>query len=252
MSQTTAAATTESVLRPVSARSALLSLLLGTDEPTLSARELVAGGRLVGFSESTVRVALSRMVSAGDTVRTDDGRYRLSERLLHRQRRQEAAIHVPTRAWHGEWDMVVVTASGRSAAERADLRAELAELRLAELREGVWLRPSNLEMTWPASLDGICERLVTRPERDPAELVAQLWDLAAWADRARALLAAADTADPVMRFTACATSVRHLLDDPALPEELLPPDWPGAELRKAHIDYNRSFIETRRMLAAAD
>jgi len=70
--------------------------------------------------------------------------------------------------------------------------------------------------------------------------------------RSRALLAAADTADPVMRFTACAKSVRHLLDDPALPEELLPPDWPGAELQKAHIDYNRSFIETRRMLAATD
>ena len=75
-------------LRPVSARSALLGLLMSAEVPTLSARELVAGGRLVGFSETTVRVALSRMVAADDLVRTADGRYQLSERLSHRQRRQ--------------------------------------------------------------------------------------------------------------------------------------------------------------------
>ncbi|WP_406864728.1 PaaX family transcriptional regulator C-terminal domain-containing protein [Streptomyces sp. HUAS MG47] len=238
------------VLRPLSTRSALLSLLLSAEEPALSARELIAGGRLIGFSEPTIRVALSRMVTAGDMTRTDDGGYRLSERLQHRQQRQEEAIHVRTRDWSGEWDMVVVTASGRSAADRAGLRAELAELRLAELREGVWLRPANLELTWPGHLDSVCERLTTRPARDPAELAAHLWDLPAWADRARALLAATDTTDPALRFTACATSVRHLLEDPALPEELLPADWPGAELRKAHIEYNRWLIETRRALTA--
>jgi phenylacetic acid degradation operon negative regulatory protein len=249
MSQTAGA---EGVLKPVSTRSALLSLLLGADEPTLAARELVAGGQLLGFSEPTVRVALSRMTAAGDTVRTEDGGYRLSERLLHRQRRQEAAIHLRTRDWHGEWNMAVVTASGRSAGDRADLRAELTELRLAELREGVWLRPANLHLEWPAHLEDACERLVTRPHRDPAELAAELWDLPAWADRARALLAATNTTDPVLRFTACATSVRHLLEDPALPAELLPADWPGDELRKAHVEYNRWVIETRKALAAAD
>lgn len=247
MSQTSAA---KGVLRPVSTRSALLSLLLGAEVPTLSARELVAGGQLVGFAESAIRVALSRMVGAGDLVRTGDGGYQLSERLLHRQRRQEAAIHVRTRDWGGEWDVVVVTASGRSAAERAGLRTELTELRLAELREGVWLRPANLEPAWPQHLQDVCERLTARPARDPAELAAQLWDLPGWADRARALLAATDTTDPVLRFTACATSVRHLLEDPALPEELLPADWPGAELRRAHLEYNQWLIETRRALTA--
>ena len=39
---------------------------------------------VVGFAEPAVRVALSRMTAAGDVVR-DDGRYRLSDRLLERQ-----------------------------------------------------------------------------------------------------------------------------------------------------------------------
>lgn len=74
--------------------------------------------------------------------------------------------------------------------------------------------------------------------RDPAGLAARLWDLTAWANRARALLAAIDTSDPVLRFTACATSVRPLLDDPLLPDDLLPSDWPGNQLRQAHLAYN--------------
>ncbi|UUZ61482.1 PaaX family transcriptional regulator C-terminal domain-containing protein [Nocardioides sp. B-3] len=235
-----------SLVRPVSARSALPGLLLGAEEPALSARELVAGARLVGFAEPTVRVALSRMLAAEDLVRTDDGGYRLSPRLLHRQRLQEAAIHVRTKEWDGAWDMVVVTATGRSAADRARLRSMLQELRLAELREGVWVRPANLDLAWPDDLADLCERLTMQPAGDPAELAARLWDLSGWAERARALLAATDTDDPVLRFTACATSVRHLLEDPALPDELLPRDWPGAELRRAHLDYRTRLTETRR------
>lgn len=245
MSQTVAA---RDALRPVSARSALLGLLLGAEVPTLSARELVAGGRLVGFSETTVRVALSRMVAADNLVRTEEGGYQLSERLRHRQRRQEAVIHVHTKDWDGDWDMVVVTATGRSAPERASLRSKLTELRLAELREGVWVRPANLELDWSDDIEDLSERLTMRPNGNPAELADRLWDLSGWAARARALLTAADTDDPVLRFTACATSVRHLLEDPVLPEELLPADWPGAELRRAHLEYNNWLIETRRAL----
>ncbi|USI92958.1 PaaX family transcriptional regulator C-terminal domain-containing protein [Rhodococcus pyridinivorans] len=242
---------TAACLRPVSARSALLGLLLGAEVPALTARELVAGGQIVGFTEPTVRVALSRMTSAGDLERTDEGGYRLSERLLHRQRRQAAAIHVIPKPWNGDWDMFVVTASGRSAADRATLRAALIDLRLAELREGVWLRPANLYLDWPTDIDTLGERLTTKTVRDPAGLAARLWDLSAWANRARALLAAIDTSDPVMRFTACATSVRHLLDDPLLPYELLPSDWPGSELRQSHLEYNDWLIETRRSITRA-
>ncbi|WP_064444899.1 PaaX family transcriptional regulator C-terminal domain-containing protein [Rhodococcus sp. YH3-3] len=248
MPAATSTTSTTADLRPVSARSALLGLLLGAEVPTLTASELVAGGQIVGFAEPTVRVALSRMTSAGDLERSERGGYQLSERLLHRQRRQVEAIHTIPKDWNGDWDMFLVTASGRSASDRAALRDVLSNLRLAEIREGVWLRPANLDIDWPADIGTLGERLTARPATDPASLAARLWDLTGWADHARALLAAIDTSDPVLRFTACATSVRHLLDDPLLPEELLPSDWPGGELRQTHLAYNDWLIETRRSL----
>ena len=146
--------TTALALRPLSARSVVLSLLLGAHPAELSAAALVRAGDLFEVPETTLRAALSRMVAAGDLVR-DGSTYRLSERLLERQRRQDAALDAETTAWDGTWEQVVITSSGRSAQDRAELRATLASLRLAELREGVWLRPANLARplpVWPADL----------------------------------------------------------------------------------------------------
>ncbi|MGW7568233.1 PaaX family transcriptional regulator C-terminal domain-containing protein [Streptomyces tendae] len=226
-------------LRPLSARSVVLSLLLGTHPPELAARDLV---RLVeGFDvgASTVRAALSRMAAAGDLRRTDTG-YRLSERLLERQRRQDEALRPHTRAWDGAWETLVITATGRGPAARAELRTGLTALRLAELREGVWLRPANLDRPLPAALDGVAERLVSRPEAPARELAARLWPLGEWADTARALLVHVHRARrPADRLTAFAAVVRHLLADPVLPAELLPADWPGTALRDAYARYQR-------------
>ncbi|WP_278258878.1 PaaX domain-containing protein, C- domain protein [Nocardioides convexus] len=124
------------VLKPVTTRSALLTLMLAAEVPSLSTREMVAAAAVVGFAEPTVRVALSRMSTAGDVVRDEDGRFRLADRLLERQRRQEQAAHPRRHAWGGEWELVVVTTAGRTAAERADLRATLTGLRLAEPARG--------------------------------------------------------------------------------------------------------------------
>ncbi|MBU2697483.1 PaaX family transcriptional regulator C-terminal domain-containing protein [Pimelobacter sp. 30-1] len=235
-------------LKPVSTRSALLTLLLGAEVPRLSTRELVAAASVVGFAEPTVRVALSRMSAAGDLVRDDDGGYRLSERLVVRQRRQEQAAHPSLRPWDGAWELVAVTTAGRTASERADLRTTLAELRLAELREGLWTRPANLDLAWPDAVEEVCDRFTGAPVTDPAALAARLWDLDAWARTARALLDATATDDPVLRFTACATSGRHLLTDPVLPADLLPADWPGDALRASHVAYKQWVVDMRRTM----
>ncbi|GGX01673.1 PaaX family transcriptional regulator C-terminal domain-containing protein [Streptomyces lomondensis] len=230
-------------LRPLSARSVVLSLLLGTHPAELPVRELVRLVEGFGVGGSTLRAALSRMVAAGDLRRTDAG-YRLSDRLLERQRRQDDAVHPRTRAWDGDWEMVVITATGRGPAERADLRTRLTALRLAELREGVWLRPANLSRTLPDDLDRVAERCTARPARPARELAASLWPLETWSATARALLAHVTRADrPADRLTAFAAVVRHLLSDPVLPAELLPADWPGAELRAAYTRYQREMAD---------
>ncbi|MFG3153409.1 PaaX family transcriptional regulator C-terminal domain-containing protein [Streptomyces sp. NPDC048219] len=229
----------ELALRPLSARSVVLSLLLGTHPAELPVRDLVRLVERFDVGGSTVRAALSRMVNAGDLRRTDTG-YRLSDRLLERQRRQDEAVRPHTRAWNGDWEMVVITTTGRGPAERAGLRTRLAGLRLAELREGVWLRPANLSRPLPGDLDTVAERCTARPERPAGELAADLWPLDDWSATARALLVHVGGARrPAGRLTAFAAVVRHLLADPVLPSELLPPDWPGAALREAYADYRR-------------
>lgn len=229
-------------LRPLSARSAVLSLLLGAHPPELPVRELVRLMEGFDVGGSTLRAALSRMVTAGDLRRTDGG-YRLSDRLLDRQRRQDDAVHPRTRAWDGDWEMAVITATGRGPAERADLRTRLTALRLAELREGVWLRPANLARALPGDLEQVVQHYTARPARPAAELAETLWPLEDWSATARALLAhIADETRPAGRLTAFAAVVRHLLADPVLPPGLLPAGWPGAELRTAYTDYQRDLI----------
>ena len=84
----------------MTARSVVLSVLLGAHPAWASAGELVRLTADFDIREPTLRVALTRMVGAGDLVRSADG-YRLSDRLLARQRRQDAVLNPRTRPWGG-------------------------------------------------------------------------------------------------------------------------------------------------------
>ena len=229
-------------LRPLTARSVVLSLLLGAHPPQLPVRDLVRAGDYFAIAEPTLRVALTRMVAAGDLLRTD-ATYRLSERLLDRQRRQDASVDPQTLAWRSKWEIVAVTATGRAAADRAELRSALIALRLAELREGCWLRPANLRRSYPAHVADAVTLLDGRPRSDAAELAASLWDLTAWSTTGAGLLTEISAAQPARRFVAAAAIVRHLLTDPVLPSALLPPDWPGDALRDAYASYRAELID---------
>ncbi|SDH54481.1 PaaX family transcriptional regulator C-terminal domain-containing protein [Nonomuraea jiangxiensis] len=224
----------------LSARSAVLSALLGSHPPYLPARHLVRIGAVFGIAEGTVRVALSRMVAAGDLVQSG-GRYTLSERLIERQARQDESRDPHTRPWDGTWEVAVVTAERRAPADRAALRHAMTALRLAELREGTWLRPANLVPAWPEIVTGQCTLIDGRPHGDLTPL---LWDLDGWAAEARRLRRALDGADGLAEgFLVSAAVLRHLLADPLLPPELLPADWPGAALRARYDDFDRHYRE---------
>lgn len=235
----TALATLE--LRPLSARSVVLSLLLGSHPAQLPVRDLVALVADLGVSEATLRVALSRLVAAGDLDR-DDGNYRLSPRLLERQRRQDEALTPETHDDGGRWAMVVVTTQGRDPNSRQELRRELAGQRLAELREGHWLRPDNLHLDFSAELLAQTTRFTARPEEDPVDLAHRLWDLTAWSNRGEQLLAHFDAdPEPISRITIAAAIVRHLFTDPVLPEAMRPANWPADALRTSYANYRQAL-----------
>ena len=231
-------------LRRMTARSVVLSVLLGAHPAWATASELIRLTEDFDIKEPTLRVALTRMVSAGDLVRSENG-YRLSNRLLARQRRQDDAINPQLRSWDGTWTTLVITSIGTDARTRAALRTTLQQSRFGELREGVWLRPDNLKLTLPGEVLSRV-RVLHGYDDNPAELAAQLWDLPGWARTGGQLLdGMAAAADIPGRFGAAAGMVRHLLTDPVLPDEMLPDGWPGAALRESYAQFAAELVARR-------
>jgi len=228
----------------MTARSVVLSLLLGAHPASATSAELLRLTAGFGIKETAMRVALTRMVAAGDLLRSADG-YRLSARLLDRQRRQDEALNPRMRHWGGDWLTVVITSVGSNARTRAALRSGLAERRFGELREGIWMRPDNIDVDLGVDLSARTRLLVARDEQ-PVELAGMLWDLAGWADTGHALLTAiADATDVPGRFAVAAAMVRHLRRDPVLPPDLLPPDWPGERIRKSYAEFADGLASRR-------
>jgi phenylacetic acid degradation operon negative regulatory protein len=244
-------------IQPLTARNIVLSTLLGYHPPKLPIGALVRVAALFGVAERAVRTAASRMVAGGDLV-TADGMYGLSDRLVARQVRQEADLSPLTTEWTGSWDIAVVTAPPRPLTHRVALRKTMGQLRLAELREGVWVRPSNLQRDSHDVIGDQCTVFVGRHseftgrDADDTDLVRTLWDLDAWAADARRLVREIDSvSDLKAGFMASALVIRHLLVDPCLPPELVPADWPGHVLRRHHAEFIEQFATALRAYGEA-
>lgn len=236
-------------------RSVLLSTLLGTTPPRMRVAALVRVGEMFGTSEGAVRTALTRMVARGELTADGDGRYALAGQLVARQRRQQASRDADRVDWSGRWRMAVVTAGGRAAIDRSELRGAMAALRYGEQREGVWIRPDNL----PADrlgdartiADAQCYWYSVHPDADDHALAVALWDIDGWATKATAIrremsrivrrLAESDPSALRSGFVVSAAALRHFQADPLLPDELLDRRWPGAQLRADYTNYDRVY-----------
>jgi len=242
--------------RPLSARSVLASAILGADQPQLTVGELVGISSLFGISDGAARTCLWRMVSNGELT-GDDGTYALAGGLFERRQRVDEAARIDDstgRSWDGTWELAIVSLERRSAADRLALRKAAAALHLAELREGVWIRPDNLDRdrlpTLRAVLDRQCVHFHAAATDVPAENVRSLFGLDDWAVNARRLaLAMRDEGDVeavhaddfIYQFDLSVTVVRHLQLDPQLPAELVPTDWPGDTLRCTYRHFDEVF-----------
>lgn len=241
--------------RPLTARSAVLSLLLGRRPPKAPVALLVRWCELFGVTGNAARVALSRMVERGELV-TDDGVYALAGRVQARQHEQEEALTPAPTDWDGTWHVVVLTGGARPAPERLAQRQLLRRSRLAELREGVWVRPATAPLADAASLGAAMRWRGTPEDREPLRLAEELFALRAWADRAGDLARRVSTASASLRvgpdlrdealapaFVAGAAAMQHLRRDPRLPPALVGDGWPGDELREAYEEYQRRFSD---------
>jgi len=217
------------LLEPLSPRSIVLSLLLGSHPPRMPVGRILEFTSLFGIADGAVRTALSRMVASGDLVNVD-GTYQLVGRLIERQAQQDAGRHHPPNSWDGTWWTIVVLAERRTMAQRRTFRAWAAGARLGELRPDVWLRPANVGFSSEPA-----DALVTRGHivtGDEQQLVGQLWDLDALqlrsAGNGRALDDAAerlgDLDDRALAdaFVALAAAQQFLRIEPQLPAALAP------------------------------
>lgn len=244
--------------RPLSARSVLASALLGSDRGRLTVAELVAVASLFGITPGATRTCLWRMVSNGELT-AGGGSYALAGRLSQRRERVDEAARIDeatARRWEGTWELAIVALERRSAADRLELRKAATALHLAELREGVWIRPDNLDpQRFPTSrvvLDQQCTQFHGAATDITAEQVRSLFSLGAWADDACGLIDAMNAAletgnreDSAERFTyefaLSIAVVRHLQLDPLLPVELTGDKWPGRALRSTYRRFDHAF-----------
>ena len=241
--------------RPLSPRSLIGSLLLGMRPPRMPAGRLVEWCSLFGVAEGTARVALSRMVDRGELA-SSDGVYELAGPLRQRQPAQDWSLAPELHSWNGEWLLGVVRAGSRSAGERSALREAGRHLRMVELREGLWTRPDNLPRTaspadaWQIG-DSQCEWWRARPDADGVATSARLFDVEAWATRARMLEGRLVSATAAVQggdgtavadaFVVGAAALAHVRADPLLPAELCGKQWPGDALRVAYREYQSVF-----------
>ncbi len=221
----------------------------------------------VGIAEPAVRTAISRMAAQGwlePTRVADAPGYRASPRAI--ERLSEAATRIYRRGpepWDGRWRLVFLDAP-RHRGERDRLRRELTYLGYAEHAPGVWLCPFDRpEVDEVVARAGGSARHGLAVELDPDPVGA--WDLsglasayAAWPEVADRLVHESTThvdeadgwADDESAFAARFRLVhewrKFLFDDPGLPAQLLPADWPGVPAAE------RFTSEAARLKPAAD
>ena len=234
-------------LKPLNARSIVLSVLLGSHPPQMSVGRILEFTTLFELADGTVRTALSRMVAAGDLV-NEGGIYRLAGRLVERQAQQDAGRHDPPSQWDGTWWTVAVVSDRRTMTERREFRSRATGSRLGELRPDLWLRPANIAIATDLP-DVVITRgsLITGNARD---LVARLWDLGELRLRCEIHRNAVDSAAVQLEtgadralpdaFVALAGAQQFLRVEPQLPTELVP-DVAGAALRSRYAEVVAEF-----------
>ena len=233
------------VPRHLTARELVIDFLSNRYPREMSAQEITGVGIALGFTEQSLRMALTRLVEQSVAANTGRGRYRLSPsgEAMREEVRKWRHLDDLAKPWTGAWIGVFDAAVPRS--DRAALRRHERAMRLRgfrELRSGLWVRPANLR----DSVSELREHLralglhpgalvvgLDELDDDARAKATGLWDTAAMVATYRALaeelVASKSKLERLPLDSAAAESmvlgrdvIRHINLDPVLPEELMP------------------------------
>jgi phenylacetic acid degradation operon negative regulatory protein len=206
-----------------------------------------------GLSELAIRSVLGRMARAGWLEATRHGNrsyYRLARRGQALIAEGAARIfRAPPQPWDGQWHLITYSIPEAQRDQRDQLRKRLSYLGFGALAAGAWITPHDLrtqvaELAADLGVEAYVEQFrgAYLAPGDPRALAARLWPLAELAAAYRAFiqrwhglqveLERGEAAIPdgqafVSRFWLIHEYQRFCLEDPDLPPELVPPDWPG-------------------------
>jgi phenylacetic acid degradation operon negative regulatory protein len=205
-----------------------------------------------GLSELALRSVLSRMGRTGWLESTRHGNrsyYRLTRRGRSLIAEGTSRIFRPRRApWDRRWQVVTYSIPEAQRELRDQFRKRLTYLGFGSLSAGAWISPHNLQNEVGELVDDLgLEAYVdvfrasyVQPGSGPA-LAERVWPLRELAAAYREFSGRWRRIEPevtggildarafVLRFWLIHEYQWFFLKDPDLPEELVPPDWPGHE-----------------------
>jgi phenylacetic acid degradation operon negative regulatory protein len=268
----------------MSSRSLVLGLV--DTEGALRASDAFDVGEALGFTTNQIRLVLARLVDDGLLTSSGRGRHAVlmttdRHELLYGPEpewlafafRQDAGLA----EWDGTWRTASFTLGEDRKRERNALREVLVGMGATPLMPGLYVHAVD----WGPWIDPAVEQLAVADAvvlseirtwtvhglTDPREIAAHLWPLEGIAASYRNFVArfsamSGTTAGPVADLalaigvvTAFESCIRQ---DPLLPPELLPSDWPGAAARSILIDVatqvraGRARVGTPRLFARYD
>jgi phenylacetic acid degradation operon negative regulatory protein len=234
---------------------ALGLIAVGRDEAAVPGPVLIAVLSDLGLSESAARAAILRLRRHGWLSSKRHGRhthYAPTATIRARQQRFQEHFTMASPPWDGAFHGLIYEVPERHRAYRDRLRRCAQLLGYASLRGGLLIAPTDrfvelqsLLSQPPSEAHLLPARIELTPD-DARRLASRLWALDALAEDYRARIAVVRDAindaagDPpagpqALRAFAAATQPVYeaISRDPLLPAELLPDDWPGAELGAA-------------------
>ncbi len=249
----------DGAVRPQTLMLTLLGRYLLGREVAVSAASVIEVFARVGVGEHAARSTLTRMVNRGLLSRQRHGRAMYfglterSERILRDGEARLWKLGAVNRDWDGVWTLLGFSLPESWQKQRHELRSQLAWAGFGPLFNGLWVAPGRAavdEIVGSLGLESHVKAFhaSTIPGTDVDQMIRETWDLDAIAapyhafvERWRNVETELDQGSDPLAATLLMNSdwLRVIRDDPRLPIEHLPANWPAADAEALFVRVDR-------------